>query len=1395
MTRTRPGFAPATSSWLAATFASPTEVQLAAWQAIGSGDHALVVAPTGSGKTLAAFLHWLDRLAFQPRRGRGTRVVYVSPLKALGVDVERNLDPPLTGIARHAADLGETFAPVTVGVRSGDTPAKERARLRRNPPDVLITTPESLYLMLTSSVRETLSDVEAVIIDEIHAIAGNKRGTHLALSLERLDLLTGRDVQRIALSATVRPVEAVARFLGGDRAVTVVNPQTTKAWDVAVRTPPLSDPWPTVERRILDDILAARSTLVFTNGRRAAETLTGRINTLWAEQGGEGFIARAHHGSVSKHLRQEIETALKQGQLRAVVATATLELGIDMGAVEQVIQVGAPPSTSSALQRIGRAGHQVGATSWGRVETLHRGELAAAVVTTTDLLAGRIEELHIPELPLDVLAQHTVAEAATRPETGLEVERWLTACRRSHPYRALAARTLDDVLSLLLGTYPSADFAELRARLELREGRLFPLRGAGRLALTSGGTIPDRGLYPVFLEDVDGGSRRVGELDEEMVHETRVGETFILGASSWTVVEITQDQVRVVAAPPLTGSMPFWRNEEPSRPAELGRRIGDLTRQIATGEETLELPWLDGTTRSELLSHVQAQVEATGVVPDGSTVVVERCRDELGDWRVIIHSPLGRAVLAPWASVIAATIEQRSGLDVRPVVADDGIILRLPDGELPGEVAELMRIPADRIEQLVVEQATATGQFAARFRDASARALLLPRRFGRRRPLWQQRNRAAQLQQVTRAHPRFPITVEAVRELLRDDWDLPALRGLLQDLEWDRVRIVEVRTPAPSPFAATLLHRYADTFMYEGDLPDQHATGLALDPASLDAVGIQRDLSRVFDSDVVARLLGELQHTLPGRRARDLAELIELPRRLGPLTREELVARSDVPLPDELPDAWVEIPVGDHVQIATRGDLPLLNGEPTGSLRDPLVQLTARFARTRTPFTVADLAEALSLDPGQAQELLDQETRAGRLVTGRLTPGAGIEYCDPEVWDQLIRRLLAVARASITPLPQPAWVRFVISDLQRIGSCAAVEDALFRLAGTVLPASLWESHLLPARFPAYRSQDLDLLLAEGQAVIRVLGDGDDPLIAIVMSEDLDLLPPRPAPDVAALDFAAALGDGVIPAGQAQQAWRAAAAGAIAPASMAPIRSHLRGLSTSATPSRPTRRRFVRTARPTQLSVSLPGRWYAIHDDPTGPDVFLSQWLGLHGVVARNIVHGVSGGWSAVYRDLRQLEAQGILDRGVFVEGLGPAQFAPPDFMARTSAFRTAGDATAHLLAATDPANPFGLALPWPAHPVARPTRGTGALVVIADGRALAHLSRSLRSLTLFPTEDTEQAARQVTGCLIEAVRRGRLSRFRIEEIDGGRAAQHPAASLMNSAGAKVHPQGLVIEGE
>ena len=1411
-------FSAPSRDWFVNTFGVPTPVQEGAWRAIADRGHVLVVAPTGSGKTLAAFLHALDSLLRPGDRPRGTRVLYVSPLKALGVDVERNLRVPLAGIREEAERQGSCVSEVTVGVRSGDTPARDRDRMRRRPPDVLITTPESLYLMLTSSARETLRDVETVIIDEIHAVAGSKRGTHLALSLERLDLLTGRDVQRVALSATVQPVEKVAAFLGGDRDVVVVAPRTGKSWDLQVTTPPLNDPWPHVEKEILDAILRTRSTLVFANSRRAAEKLTARLNELWLDTGSGEDLARAHHGSVSKHVRAEIEDALKAGRLRAVVATSSLELGIDMGAIDQVIQISAPLSTSSALQRFGRAGHQVGATSQGRLHTLHRGELAAAVVTISDMLAGRIEELRIPVLALDVLAQQTVAATAAAGDAGLGIETWLAAVRRSHPYSGLRDDAFDAVLQLLLGTYPSADFSELRARLERRDDRLFALPGAGRLAVTSGGTIPDRGLYGVFLADGDGPGRRVGELDEEMVHETRVGETFTLGTSSWTVVGITRDQVLVTPAPGRLGKLPFWIGEDLSRPAELGCRIGELLRRVAEDPDGLELPWVDENTLRELVTLVAEQREATGVVPDERTVVVERFRDELGDWRIVVHSPLGRAVLAPWSVAVAALVEQRSGVDSQPVATDDGFILRLPDGELPTLVANLARIAPKDVERLVADQVGGTSLFAARFRECASRALLLPRRHGRRMPLWQQRHRAAQLLQVARQHPNFPITVEAVRECLNDRWDLPELTGLLSRIRSGTVRLVEVVTPSPSPFAASMLYGYAGRFMYEGDLPiaERRAQSLALDPALLASVLGTLDLRELLDPVIVERLRAELQHTADGYRARNVAELVDLPRRLGPLSPTELELRSEFPLPDPPPAGLVPVVIADEERLAAEPDLALLRdalgvavpGEVSteASDRDPLTQLIARFARTHTPFTAEALATSFGLGRSVTSRILESEADAGHLVRGRFTEAeTETEYCDPGVLDRLRGRCLAAARVAVEPVPAKAYARFLLDrhgiTEPRPSSPDEVLLALQQLAGAMLPASVWESHILPARVAGYQPSHLDQLLAEGEVLIRLRGSGPEPLLTLVATDDLDLLPPpSEAADEENVAFAAGLGDGLVAPGNAELLWRAAAAGLVAPASMAPIRTLLAGASPRHSPrsSSRFRARRPRPAHPiSPASRALPGRWYAVTDGSTTPtEARLAQatgWLERYGIVTRGIVEGTPGGFAAAYGLLRELEDSGLVRRGVLVDGLGAAQFAAPETIDALRSFREPDASAARVLAAVDPANPFGRVLPWPAHDTARPSRLAGAVVVIADGTCLAYLGRAGRSLTLFPSASPAAEAARVIRVLGEAVSQGRMTRFRIEEIDGARATAHPLASELRKAGAGLHPQGLVVE--
>jgi len=1569
-------FSPATRDWFSGSFAEPTAAQIGAWDAISSGAHTLVVAPTGSGKTLSAFLWALDRLTTTPLPAEPLlrcRVLYISPMKALAVDVERNLRSPLVGIGHAAARLGLAKPDVAVAVRSGDTSAADRRLFARRPSDILITTPESLFLILTSKAREALAGVETVILDEVHAVAGTKRGAHLMLSLERLDALLDKPAQRVGLSATVRPVEAVSRFLAGGRPVTIVQPPSTKEWDLQVVVPipdmsslgevigdpsgagtgaqPRASIWPHVEERIVDLIAQHRSTLVFANSRRLAERLTARLNEIWEERleleslaaegdphatdagaastrhtpaqlmaqagtsgGAPAVLARAHHGSVSKEQRALIEDDLKAGRLPAVVATSSLELGIDMGAIDLVIQVESPPSVASGLQRVGRAGHQVGAVSRGVVFPKFRGDLVQTAVVVDRMRSGSIESLRVPNNPVDVLAQQIVAMCAMDDWAVNDLE---TLVRKATPFASLPRSILESVLDMLSGRYPSDEFAELRPRIvwDRVTGTLTGRPGAQRLAVTSGGTIPDRGLYAVFLASGEGTGRRVGELDEEMVYESRVGDVFTLGTSSWRIEDITHDKVVVTPAPGQPGKLPFWKGDSLGRPAELGRAVGEFVRELGRlGPERARTrviaAGLDAWAADNLLTYLDEQREATRHVPDDRTIVVERFRDELGDWRVAVHSPFGAKVHAPWALCVAARMRERFGVDVQAMHGDDGIVFRLPDIEFDAnagskglglELMSLIALDPDEVHDLVTGEIGGSALFASRFRECAARALLLPRRRpDRRQALWQQRQRSAQLLSVASQYASFPIILETVRECVQDVFDVPGLSTLMREIGSRKVRLVEVETPTPSPFARSLMFGYVAQFLYEGDSPlaERRAAALSLDPtllAELLGRGEGAALRDLLDPAALAQTESELQRLAQGRRCRDAEDVADLLRVLGAQPHAAILERCvEGSTPNDV-SAWlvdlesdrrlIRVRVGGEERWAAIEDAGRLRDAlgaalPTGvpevflePVPDPLGDLMARYARTHGPFTSRDVAAWFGLGMAVVADVLRRLVASGRLVEGELRPiesGGGVhanDFCDAEVLRTLRRRSLAALRAEVEPVSAVDLARFLPS-WQGVGTglrgMEGVLRAVEQLSGAVVPASALETLVLPSRVTAYSPAMLDELTASGEVIWRGHSSlpGDDGWVSLHLAETARLTLAAPSEELDLTDLHRAVLDALAGGGAfffrtlsetvagtddhelTAVLWDLVWAGRVTNDTLVPLRTLLAGGRTAHKPRRSGPRSTRYGGRPTSLGA-LSGRRLSVGrvELPTrsGPPLAAGRWsilpeveadatvrsyataevlLDRYGIVTRGsvVAEGVSGGFAGVYRVLAAAEESGRVRRGYFVEGLGAAQFATagavdrlraqsrplPDGPAPYGAGRSE-NATSVVLAASDPANPYGAALAWPTRaadpgdesgitprPTSghRPGRKAGALVVLVDGALTLYVERGGK--TLLSWTDDPALLQSAADALALAVREGALGKLTVEKADGDPVlgSDHPLAAALAGAGFHATPRGL-----
>jgi ATP-dependent helicase Lhr and Lhr-like helicase len=1523
-------FHPAVAEWFRASFEAPTPPQAQGWPAIARGESTLILAPTGSGKTLTAFLWCINRLMFGPAPPPASRcrVLYLSPLKALAVDIERNLRAPLAGIANRAAARGDAHRIPAIAVRTGDTPSTERARFQRDPADILITTPESLYLLLTSNSREALRSIDTVIIDEIHALVPTKRGAHLALSLERLEELT-EGVQRIGLSATQRPLDEVARFLGGVRLrasaskgatarlplgiergkerrtrpgrtankkrpsaiaapdavihdefaapgqsieyrpVTIVDTSEKKRLDLRIEVPvedmarmgqaeeipsgPASSSgnrasiWTAIHPRLLELVQAHRSTLIFVNSRRIAERLAAALNELAGE-----VLVRSHHGSLARPQRIEVEDRLKAGQIRGLVATSSLELGIDMGAIDLVVQIEAPPSVASGLQRIGRAGHTIGAASRGIVVPKYRGDLVACAAVTRAMRESRIESSRYPRNPLDVLSQQIVAMVSM---DDWDVDALFAAVRRAAPFAELARGIYEGVLDMLSGRYPSDEFADLRPRItwDRLANSLTAREGSKRVAVINGGTIPDRGLYGVFLLGERGPGARVGELDEEMVFESRVGETFLLGASTWRIEELTHDRVLVTPAPGEPGKMPFWKADAAGRPLELGTYIGQMVRTLrqlppaSAIQRLVEHHDLDARAAENLMRYLADQAAAAGIVPDDRTILIERCRDELGDWRICVLTPFGGRIHAPWSMAVVERARAETGLDVETMWTDDGFVVRFPETETPPDT-RLMLPAADEVEELVLRQLGASAMFAAKFREAAGRALLLPkRRPGGRSPLWQQRKRAADLLAVAARFGSFPMLLEAYRECLRDVFDMPALVATLRRIEGREIKAVTVDSAMPSPFAAALLFGYVANYIYDGDAPlaERRAQALAIDQNQLRELLGEAELRELLDEDALAQVEAQLQHLDATHQARSTDGLHDLLLRLGDLTAVELDARSRI---ETAPSIAALVKARRAIAVNIAGNPRYLPVEYAGRYRDALgvplpvglpdsllqpvasagVDLARRYARTHGPFTTDDFARRYGLGRATAELLLKEVAASGRLLEGEFRPGgSGREWCDADVLQSVRRRSLARLRKEVEPVDPPVLGRLITSwqgVVRRRTGLDALLDAIENLQGAPLPASVFEAEILAARIDGYNPSDLDALTAGGEIVwcgVEALGDRDGRIALYLTDHFGRLRRDQPASDLSPReqaimehlsqsgasffsDLHRAAGDGY-PAETVDALWDLVWKGQITNDTFHALRAFTR-------PAPRQRRRGAtlppRTFRSRRVAPpSAEGRWSLVasrsvaHVSPTEwSTATAQQLLSRYGVVTRDVAaaEGISGGFSAVYDVLKALEDAGRIRRGYFVGGVGATQFALPSALDLLRSLRELPEsAEVVALAATDPANPYGTLLPWPSDPERadagrRTTRTVGSLVIMVNGSLGAYLSRGARQLQVFLPDDEparSTVARAVAERLAEIARAGGLL---IAEVNGGPSPEHPIAPYLIGAGFVPSAMGFMM---
>jgi ATP-dependent Lhr-like helicase len=1220
---------------------------------------------------------------------------------------------------------------------------------------------------------------------------------------------------------------------------------------------------------LLDLVRSHRSTLIFVNSRRLAERISAAVNELAGET-----LVRAHHGSVAVAQRKEIEDRLKLGTLRGLVATSSLELGIDMGAIDLVVQIESPSSVASGMQRVGRASHHVGAVSSAIIFPKYRADLVACAAITRAMYDGNVESVHYPRNPLDVLAQQIVAMVSLEPWDVAEI---FKVVQSAAPYADLTLGAFENLLDMLSGRYPSDEFAELRPRLtwDRLANKLTTRQGARQVSIINGGTIPDRGLYGVFLAGATKGAR-VGELDEEMVFESRAGDTIILGASTWRIENISHDRVLVSPAPGEPGKMPFWHGDTAGRPAEFGEKIGRMTRELlrlpraVAFSKLVEEHSLDVNAAENLLRYLEDQVAATQRVPSDEDVVMEICRDELGDRRVCVLTPFGSRVHAPWCMAVTAKLRAERGMEVESMWSDDGFVLRLPDSEAALDIEDFVLSPAE-FRELVLRQLGSTSLFAAKFREAASRALLLPkRRAGMRAPLWQQRKRAADLLAVASRFSSFPIILETYRECIRDVFDLPAAAGILSKIQRGEIRLTRVESDKPSPFAGALLFSYIANYIYEGDAPlaERRAQALSIDQSQLEELLGDTDLRELLDGAALDEVEAKLQALEPDYQARHADGLHDLLLKLGDLSDAEIAARSDTP--EVAASAAELINARRAVRVRIAGEARTIPVEYAGRYRDalgtplppglaeaflqapadPLTEIIRRYARTHGPFTTGDIATRYQLQMPAVEAVLSKLNSRGKLLEGEFRPnGHHREWCDPEVLRQVRRKSLARLRREIEPVEQSTFVRFSTRwqgvAVPRRGLDALL-DAIESLQGAALLASDLETEVLPARIADYQPGNLDTLMAAGEVTwvgVEQIGDRNG-RIALYLTESLPLLR---LPEGAAVGGSVAgpvTGQGVpeqnpyseraekiveflarqgasffseihnacgggFPGDTIEALWQLVWAGRITNDTFYPLRKLVRPDDRKRKhevfdEERPGSPGYLRRLRSRTGSGQAHGRWSLIRQritvtlTPTQWSANISQQiLQRHGIVMREtaIAENIPGGYNTIYPALKTMEDSGWVRRGMFVAGMGAAQFAMPAAvdMLRSLRVDPASPEVLHL-AATDPANPYGALIPWPKiegesdeplthHSMARTA---GASVILINGQLAAFLRRRNPALRVFlPESEPERSlfARELAKKLAElAVRRLNLRQgVLIGEINNAPAREHFLARYLEDA--------------